>query len=50
MIMGQVLANHVAPLDDYEPVHTDFSYEDMLTIEEVEEYPKPFWKMYFDGP
>jgi len=57
-IKGSVLADHLAhqPVEDYQPIHFDFPYEDIMVVKDYEvmgddEGPEPGarWKLAFNG-
>ena len=50
-VKGSAIADHLAenPLDDAQPVTSEFPDGDIMVIEEEEANKKDIWKMYFDG-
>lgn len=51
VIKEQVIADHLVglPLEAYQPLETNFPYEEILALENVEEVPKKYLKLYFDS-
>ena len=52
-IKGSVLADYLAQqaINDYQPMHLEFPYEDIMTLfeEEVENKDRDKWIVWFDG-
>ena len=50
-VKGSAIANHLAenPLDDVQPVTSEFPDENIMAIEGERADEEDIWKMYFDG-